>query len=244
MDRAKCLSVAAVVFLLIGCALLPLGCTRFDRVVDFTADPTSGRRPLSVRFTPLVDGEVRKWVWNFGDGQMSTERSPTHTYANAGTYTVLLTVFPRCADPVAAAKEDYVTVTSGIGGVPLQLAALDDAFNIAEMTPVYDSLGAWFVFDVLANDTSPDPEAQLAILGVRESSQDDYDIACILQIGSGVVRVSTGKLAPAGTRVLFMEHDAGWGLGELTFSYLVSDGHGTAEATVTIVKQEINGHPL
>lgn len=32
------------------------------------------------------------YLWNFGDGQTSTEREPVHTYANAGTYTVTLTV--------------------------------------------------------------------------------------------------------------------------------------------------------
>jgi len=31
-------------------------------------------------------------LWNFGDSQTSTELNPTHTYANAGTYTVTLTV--------------------------------------------------------------------------------------------------------------------------------------------------------
>lgn len=31
-------------------------------------------------------------LWNFGDSQTSTQLNPTHTYANAGTYTVTLTV--------------------------------------------------------------------------------------------------------------------------------------------------------
>ncbi len=31
------------------------------------------------------------YSWNFGDGQTSTEENPTHTYAEAGSYTVVLT---------------------------------------------------------------------------------------------------------------------------------------------------------
>lgn len=34
----------------------------------------------------------RSWLWDFGDGVTSTQQSPLHTYAAAGTYTVRLTV--------------------------------------------------------------------------------------------------------------------------------------------------------
>lgn len=32
------------------------------------------------------------WSWNFGDGNTSTQQSPVHQYASAGTYTVCLTI--------------------------------------------------------------------------------------------------------------------------------------------------------
>lgn len=38
------------------------------------------------------DGSVASYSWNFGDGTTSTQVSPTHSYTNAKTYTVTLTV--------------------------------------------------------------------------------------------------------------------------------------------------------
>lgn len=38
------------------------------------------------------DGDVTGWSWRFGDGGTSTEREPTHSYAEPGSYTVTLTV--------------------------------------------------------------------------------------------------------------------------------------------------------
>ncbi len=61
-------------------------------VADFTASPTSGPAPLTVRFTNLSKGEITDYHWDFGDGATSTERDPQHTYVNPGSYTVTLTV--------------------------------------------------------------------------------------------------------------------------------------------------------
>ncbi len=36
--------------------------------------------------------QITGYQWNFGDGQTSTQQNPSHTYANAGTYSVTLTV--------------------------------------------------------------------------------------------------------------------------------------------------------
>jgi len=37
-------------------------------------------------------GAIQSWSWDFGDGNVGTGRTATHTYLTAGTYTVLLTV--------------------------------------------------------------------------------------------------------------------------------------------------------
>ncbi|MGQ0722870.1 MAG: FG-GAP-like repeat-containing protein [Candidatus Eiseniibacteriota bacterium] len=38
------------------------------------------------------DGSVVSWAWDFGDGAVSSEQNPTHTYASANTWLVSLTV--------------------------------------------------------------------------------------------------------------------------------------------------------
>jgi PKD repeat protein len=39
-----------------------------------------------------TDGTVASYAWNFGDGSTASERTPTHSFASAGTYVVTLTV--------------------------------------------------------------------------------------------------------------------------------------------------------
>ena len=48
--------------------------------------------PLVASFTDQSTGTINSRSWDFGDGQTSTEQSPTHTYATHGVYVVALTV--------------------------------------------------------------------------------------------------------------------------------------------------------
>jgi len=63
-------------------------------VANFAMDPLSGIGPvpLAVRFTDTSTGSPTAWWWNFGDDSSSTLQNPWHTYQDAGTYTVTLTV--------------------------------------------------------------------------------------------------------------------------------------------------------
>lgn len=45
----------------------------------------------SVTFQDLSVFGPTSWLWDFGDGNTSTEQNPTHTYTTSGTYTVCLT---------------------------------------------------------------------------------------------------------------------------------------------------------
>jgi PKD repeat protein len=48
---------------------------------------------FSLQFTDTTVGVVENWLWDFGDGNTSKEQHPLHTYTEAGTYSVVLTVW-------------------------------------------------------------------------------------------------------------------------------------------------------
>jgi len=48
--------------------------------------------PLKVTFTDLSSYEPTEWHWDFGDGTVSQDTSPVHTYMDGGTYNVCLVV--------------------------------------------------------------------------------------------------------------------------------------------------------
>ena len=180
MGKPKLRLPVMVAFWFLGCVALTLaGCGRFDFAADFTASPTSGKKPLTVQFTPAVEGNARRFVWSFGDGDTSRKRSPEHTYTSAGAYTVILLAVPRHGDPVSVRKEDYITVTAGFGSTPGQLVVQDDDFSVGLQGDVQASVN-WkgdlvYVLDVLANDSPADGATQLEIVAVydRPSFPDD-----------------------------------------------------------------------
>jgi PKD repeat protein len=88
------------------------GFIRVDAPVEarFTADETTICAGESVQFTDQSVGEgLTAWRWEFGDGGTSTQRSPSHTYAAAGTHDVRLTVTGACGEDVEL-KADHITV--------------------------------------------------------------------------------------------------------------------------------------
>jgi PKD repeat protein len=51
---------------------------------------TTGCAPMTAQFTDQTLGSI-SWLWNFGDGDTSTEQNPIHTYLQPGTFVVSLT---------------------------------------------------------------------------------------------------------------------------------------------------------
>lgn len=56
----------------------------------YATSPEAG--PVTVQFIGTSLNSPTSWVWSFGDGNISTGQSPSHTYPHAGTYTVTLMV--------------------------------------------------------------------------------------------------------------------------------------------------------
>lgn len=82
---------------------------------NFIADSTSGVAPLTVNFSDESTGDITNWLWDFGDGENSTDQNPTYTYINKGIYTISLTVSgPDGSD--SEIKAEYITVSESDGG--------------------------------------------------------------------------------------------------------------------------------
>ena len=64
---------------------------------------------LKVTFTNLSTGDAKTYLWDFGDGNSSTSKSPIYTYSAWGTYTVKLST----KDPdgvVCSSTQEIVTL--------------------------------------------------------------------------------------------------------------------------------------
>ena len=83
---------------------------------SFTVSPGQGVAPLIVQFTDISLGTPTAWLWDFGDGSTSTFQYPAHIYAQAGTYTVKLTVSNNI-DSNTLETPSSVNVSSGIAPV-------------------------------------------------------------------------------------------------------------------------------
>lgn len=55
-------------------------------------NPENQPGTMGYQFFDLSFNNPESWLWNFGDGTISTEQLPTHTFAEAGTYNVCLVV--------------------------------------------------------------------------------------------------------------------------------------------------------
>lgn len=83
---------------------------------------------LTARFTDTSsdnEGPIASWRWEFGDGAESTDQNTAHTYANAGTYTVTLTVADESGATHSVNRE--VTVTEPV--------VISPELSLSSMTP-------------------------------------------------------------------------------------------------------------
>jgi gliding motility-associated-like protein len=80
-------------------------------LVDFDIQPASGCLPLTVQFTNLSKyADPQTYLWDFGDGATSQGIHPSHTYFNAGSFTVTLSASNVTGQTITAVKKDAVTV--------------------------------------------------------------------------------------------------------------------------------------
>ncbi|HKK63282.1 MAG TPA: PKD domain-containing protein, partial [Bacteroidales bacterium] len=94
-------------------------------VVSFFADFSFATEGFTVTFTN-ESKDAASYSWDFGDGNTSTEENPVHTYAEEGSYDVVLTA---TADD-GATKEATKGVTISLNPTELATAPTEDAANV------------------------------------------------------------------------------------------------------------------
>ncbi len=93
-----------LLFLLAG-----LGRASAQLSADFIADPRSGCAPIRILFNDQSKGSPDRWLWDLGNGTLSTARDPSTTYFVPGSYTIKLTVY-KGTDSATISKANYISI--------------------------------------------------------------------------------------------------------------------------------------
>jgi gliding motility-associated-like protein len=140
-------------------------------------DTASGCYPLTVHFSdastipPTIPGDsINSWLWNFGDGSTSTLRNPPHTFANAGVYSVSLTVttFGGCTNNNSATPLIITVHPYPIAAFSVNSANLELPYD--ELMCTNQSVGAstyiWNFGDGIGSSTMVNPQYLYSSIGV------------------------------------------------------------------------------
>ena len=113
-----------------------------------TASFTQSGQGLTQNFVSTSNG-ASAFLWNFGDGNASTQQNPTHTYAQAGNYSVSLIAFHQaCADTAIN------TVSVQVMGMPQEASPAFEAYPIPFTNSLFLKwaqpleIAAWELLDV------------------------------------------------------------------------------------------------
>jgi len=77
----------------------------------FRSYPLKGPPGVKVRFQNFSNSQAIRFLWDFGDGTTSAERSPTHTYQTEGIYTIQLNMIMSTGAQGITIKSNYITVS-------------------------------------------------------------------------------------------------------------------------------------
>jgi PKD repeat protein len=123
----------------------------------------------TVTFNPTVT-DVDTYAWDFGDGQTSTEASPTHTYAVSGTYTVKLTV--KGGGGEATAQKTITIAASFLEMLTGGTAAANGKTWV--LSPTYYPGDGGGPVDTLMPITTPSADSLLKMFGLQAEYDNEF----------------------------------------------------------------------
>jgi PKD repeat protein len=152
------------------------------------ADFTYTINGMTVTFTDNSydpDGVIVSWLWDFGDGNTSTEQNPIHTYAAPGSYTVTLTVTDD--DGASSSVSKIITIT----GPGVEIYVYDITQTIKKKGKNYESTAVVTIWDT-NNNPVPDATVYISWGGVVSGTDSGLTGA------DGTVSFTSGKVKSTG----------------------------------------------
>jgi len=151
--------------------------------VEFSAEPLKGVEPLTVNFTDKSDPQenITAWLWDFGDGAISTEQHPNHTYYTNEPYSyydVTLAVTDTEGGIYDSTKRDYIVVwkpesepNADFSGTPRKMAITPMTVNFTNQSLGEVTSWAWdFDNDGVVDSTDPNPTYTYTTAGIYNVS--------------------------------------------------------------------------
>ncbi len=160
-------------------------------VIQENAPGSSKAEVYPPKVSPQKD--VTSWLWNFGDGSTSTMQNPSHTYMNAGVYTVSLTV-GNGTTTATETKTGFINVT-GPAGTGSLAGMVTDALtgeaiegaevSVAGLSDITDAEGNYLIENVpigtLSANFNANPTNGLSPLLVNfydQSTENSSTVTC------------------------------------------------------------------
>ena len=190
--------------------------------VGFSASPTSGNAPLSVRFTDLSQN-VTSRSWDFtNDGTAdSSAANPVYIYNAPGTYTAKLTVdgTPKTTTIIVSAKPVLpvaaFSATPVSGNAPLTVTFTDTStgsptswlWNFGDGTTynsqrpsshIYSRAGSYTVSLTVSNAGGPNTITQASLINVTSNSPLVTDFSASVTSGKAPLTVQFNDLTTGG----------------------------------------------
>lgn len=155
------------------------------------AEPGTGKRNVVYPEKKEQRKSITSWNWNFGDGQSSSEQSPSHIYTSGGYYNVSLTVSDGVSNHTTT-EENYIYVEGAQGEATLS-GMVSDAIDGTAIAGALVEVGGLSAYT--------DSDGNYSIANVPEGSLTANFMATPPQ-GVGPLNVQFSDLSTSNTQLV------------------------------------------
>ncbi len=142
---------------------------------------------LTVTFTNNSD-DAESYTWDFGDGNTSTDESPTHTYATEGDYIVTLTATNSCGNATSSSTVGANALPSANGSASITAVCEGEEVSFTDMSS--DNVTAWaWTFEGATPATSTEQNPVVVY-----NDEGTFDVSLVVTAAAGTDEISFSDL--------------------------------------------------